>query len=74
VTPGAGPPVRRLNERPEKIVPVLRPYATRIELFGSFARGEQRPDSGIDLPITPRPGIPWQQIAGMRRRTADFSR
>lgn len=38
-----------------EIVPVLRPYALRIELYGSFARGDQRPDSDIDLLITLRP-------------------
>lgn len=32
-----------------KIVPVLAPYAKRIVLFGSVARGEARPDSDIDL-------------------------
>jgi predicted nucleotidyltransferase len=51
----AGPSVALLDELREKIVPVLRPYALRVELFGSFARGEQRPDSDIDLLIRLRP-------------------
>lgn len=55
MTTRAYPLARLLDELREKIVPVLRPYASRIELFGSFARGEQRPDSDIDLLITLRP-------------------
>lgn len=50
-----GPPKSVLDELREKIVPRLRPYASRIEVFGSFARGEQRPDSDIDLLIRLRP-------------------
>lgn len=51
---GAGPPAHLLDELREKVVPILRPYASRIELFGSFARGEQRPDSDVDLLVTLR--------------------
>lgn len=60
-----------LDELGEKIVPMLRPYASRIELFGSFARGEQRPDSDIDLLIRLRPseerpplGLRWFGLEG----------
>lgn len=37
------------------VVPVLRPYASRICLFGSFARGEQVEASDVDLLVTLRP-------------------
>lgn len=33
----------------ETVVPALRPYASRITLFGSVARGEEHDDSDIDL-------------------------
>lgn len=50
-----GPPKSVLAELRDKIIPRPRPYASRIEMFGSFARGEQRPDSDIDLLIRLRP-------------------
>jgi predicted nucleotidyltransferase len=39
----------------ETVVPALRPYASRITLFGSVARGEERDDSDVDLLVTLRP-------------------
>ena len=48
------------------LVSVLRPYASRIELFGSVARGEEGPDSDIDVLVRLRPegerpplGLKW---------------
>ena len=38
-----------------KVMPVLKPYANRISVFGSFARGEAKPSSDIDLLIALRP-------------------
>jgi predicted nucleotidyltransferase len=38
-----------------KVVPVLRPYASRISVFGSYARGEATSTSDIDLLIALRP-------------------
>lgn len=35
----------------KKVPPVLRPYARRISVFGSFARGEQTQQSDIDILI-----------------------
>jgi predicted nucleotidyltransferase len=46
----------------DRIAPVLRPYASRVELFGSFARGEERPDSDIDLLVTLRPADQRPQL------------
>lgn len=50
----AAPPHREIEEIRARIVAALRPYARRVELFGSFARGEQRPNSDLDLLITLR--------------------
>lgn len=53
----------------EIIVTALRPYASRIELFGSEARGEARADSDIDVLIRLRPedqrpplGLRWFEL------------
>ena len=50
----------------EQVVPVLKPYVTKITLFGSRARGEDRPDSDIDIVVAlkspdkrPRLGLRW---------------
>ena len=42
---------QRLSERiKEKILPILKKYGIKkAALFGSFARGEQKPDSDIDI-------------------------
>ncbi|MEA1957402.1 MAG: nucleotidyltransferase family protein [Euryarchaeota archaeon] len=42
---------QRLSERiKEKILPILKKYGVKkAALFGSFARGEQKPDSDIDI-------------------------
>ena len=42
---------QRLSERiKEKILPTLKKYGIKkAALFGSFARGEQKPDSDIDI-------------------------
>jgi len=37
------------------VVPALRPYASRIAVFGSWARGEANTDSDVDLLVTLRP-------------------
>ena len=41
----------RFGELQEKIVLLLRPYARRIAICGSFARGDEADDSGIDSGI-----------------------
>jgi len=45
----------RFDELRDKVAPVLRPYARRISVFGSFARGEETPESDIDLLVELRP-------------------
>lgn len=53
----------------EVVVPALRPYASRVSLFGSVARGEEEGDSDIDLLVTLRPseerpllGLRWFEL------------
>jgi len=47
--------VDKLKELREKVVPVLKPYVRRIAVFGSFARGEEGPESDIDLLVELKP-------------------
>ena len=56
----------KLREIRDKVVPVLRPHVRRIALFGSFARGEEGPESDIDLLVELKPpnerpplGLQW---------------
>ena len=49
-----------------KVTPLLRPYVKRISVFGSYARGEQTPESDIDLLVELKPsgerpqlGLKW---------------
>jgi len=37
------------------VVPLLRPYVSRIEIFGSVARGEARASSDVDTLVRLRP-------------------
>ena len=39
----------RFEELREKILPVLKPYVTRVAVFGSYVRGEETSDSDIDI-------------------------
>ncbi len=41
--------MNRFEELKEKILPVLLPYVSQVAVFGSFARGEETPESDIDL-------------------------
>ena len=44
--------MERFDEIKEKVLPVLLPYGVkRISVFGSFARGDYKPESDIDLLI-----------------------
>jgi hypothetical protein len=44
-----------LQELQREVVPLLRPYASRISVFGSIARGDDHAASDIDLLIRLRP-------------------
>jgi len=50
----------------EKIIPLLLPYAKKISLIGSFARGDEHPKSDIDILVElkssntrPKLGLKW---------------
>ena len=45
----------RFEELREKIVPLLKPYVKWVAVFGSFAHGEDTPDSDIDLLVALKP-------------------
>ncbi len=56
----------RFESLREKVLPLLKPYVKRISVFGSFARGEETPDSDIDLMVELKPpeerpclGLKW---------------
>ena len=56
----------RLVDLREKIVPLLRPYVKKIAVFGSFARGDETPESDIDILVELKPpgqrpslGLKW---------------
>ena len=50
----------------DAVLPLLRPYVSRISVFGSYARGEAMPESDVDLLVKLRPpkerpvlGLKW---------------
>jgi len=45
----------RFSKLGAKITPLLKPYADRISVFGSFARGDENKKSDIDLLISLKP-------------------
>ena len=49
----------KIQDLKDKVIPVLLPYGVkRIALFGSVARGQETPESDVDLLVTfeePRP-------------------
>ena len=56
----------RFDNLRDKILPVLRPYVKRVAIFGSLARGEDTPESDIDILVELRPpeerppiGLKW---------------
>ena len=60
-----GPIGRRVRERREEIVRVAAEHgAENLRVFGSVARGEERPDSDVDLLADLRPGTSVYDLAG----------
>lgn len=51
----------------ERIRQVLRrhPFVLRAEVFGSVARGEERPDSDVDLVVASAPHTGLLDLAGL---------
>lgn len=73
----------RFEQLRETILPVLRPYARRISVFGSFARGDSTPDSDIDLLLELKPahqreslGLKWfgieQELTKLLKRDVEL--
>jgi hypothetical protein len=46
---------KKMEELQSVLVPALRPYASRIEVFGSMARGEAGAGSDVDVLVRLRP-------------------
>ena len=46
---------RRFVDLKAKVTPLLKPYANRISVFGSYARGEMTVSSDIDILIALKP-------------------
>ena len=60
--------MNRFTDLRDKVLPILRPYVKRIAVFGSFARGEETPESDIDILVElKRPGETPQAGSGMVR-------
>lgn len=56
-----------LPDLKQMVLNYLSPYKAQIYLFGSFARGEARPSSDVDIAILPlESSIPNHVIAGLR--------
>ena len=45
----------RFADLSAKVTPLLLPYAKRISVFGSFARGEETAGSDVDLLVALKP-------------------
>jgi uncharacterized protein len=60
-----------VQELTAKILPVLRPFKVkRVAIFGSVVRGDDRPDSDLDILVSLRPpgqrpviGLKWFELA-----------
>lgn len=46
---------RRVQELRDIVIPVLKPYVSRVAVFGSYARGQESATSDVDLLVTLRP-------------------
>ena len=59
-------PMDSFAELREKMLPLLCPYVKKVAVFGSFARGEETPESDIDVLVDLKPpgerpvlGLKW---------------
>ncbi len=63
----------------DKILPILQPYKIkRVAIFGSVVRGEDKPDSDLDILVSLRPpgerpiiGLKWFGLAEELSRILD---
>jgi predicted nucleotidyltransferase len=76
-------PALLVEEVRRRVVPILAPFASRIALFGSLARGDSREDSDVDLLVRLRPpgqrpalGLRWfgleTELAALLGRRVDL--
>ena len=49
------PMLEKYEKIRQQVVPVLRPYVTRVSLFGSYVRGEETDTSDIDILVQLKP-------------------
>lgn len=47
--------MNKFEELTSLIVPILQPYVSRISVFGSYVRGEETPESDIDVLVRLKP-------------------
>ncbi|MEW6285589.1 MAG: nucleotidyltransferase family protein [Chloroflexota bacterium] len=47
--------MNKFEELTKQIVPILKPYVSRISVFGSYVRGEETPESDIDILVRLKP-------------------
>ena len=41
--------MNRFDTLSQQVVPILKPYMRRISVFGSYVRGEETPESDVDI-------------------------
>ncbi|MBI5636736.1 MAG: nucleotidyltransferase family protein [Nitrospinae bacterium] len=62
-----------LKEKRREILRIAREYgASRIRIFGSVARGEDRPDSDVDFLVEMEDGRSLLDIGGMQMDLQDL--
>lgn len=66
----------RFSDLRTKVEPLLKPYARRISVFGSYARGETTPKNDIDLlvalkPAEKRPSLGLFEIIRLEKELGD---
>ena len=47
--------MNRFETLSQQVVPILKPYMRRISVFGSYVRGEETPESDVDILVQLRP-------------------
>lgn len=64
--------VAHIEEIKQKIIPVLKQAGiTRSSLFGSYVRGEQQPESDIDLLVEFPKGLSLFDVAEIKYKLED---
>jgi predicted nucleotidyltransferase len=47
--------MNKFEKLTRQVVPILKPYVSRISVFGSYVRGEETPESDIDILVQLKP-------------------